>query len=432
MNNQNFSNFYNNLNPEQKEAVDQIDGPVLVVAGPGTGKTQLLSTRVANILQKTDTNPEEILCLTFTDAASYNMRQRLEKIIGKSAFKVKIHTFHSLGTEIINQNPEYFFFGLDYKPSDDLGQISILQKILQKAELQNPLQGKDPEGNWMYLRDIKNAISDLKMSGMNPEDFLIELEIVHSFLGNLNQHARVLFDSPRVNKIEFKNFLEFKDLAFEICFLPKFKDTQISKDFWQEIENISQSEEFFKKNIKAFRDSWCKKDDQNNYQFKDLLAKEKQLALQQIYSQYQTGLRREHLYDFDDMILEVIKALQNFPELRYEYQEKFLYFLVDEFQDTNNSQMKLLSLLINSQINENKPNILVVGDDDQSIFKFQRANLQNILDFKKNLEDVKIITLTKNYRSNQQILDFAQTIVENAKIRLSQVEKLPKKLVSQR
>jgi DNA helicase-2/ATP-dependent DNA helicase PcrA len=94
--------------------------------------------------------------------------------------------------------------------------------------------------------------------------------------------------------------------------------------------------------------------------------------------------------------------------------------------------MKLLRLLINSQINENKPNILVVGDDDQSIFKFQRANLQNILDFKNSFEDVKIITLTKNYRSNQQILDFAQAIVENAKIRLSKVENLPKKLVSQR
>jgi DNA helicase-2/ATP-dependent DNA helicase PcrA len=432
MNDQNFNHFYKTLNPEQKEAVDQIDGPVLVVAGPGTGKTQLLSTRVANILQKTDTAPEEILCLTFTDAASYNMRQRLEKIMSKSAFKVKIHTFHSLGTEIINQNPEYFFFGLDYKPSDDLGQISILQKILQKTELHNPLQGKDPEGNWMYLRDIKKAIADLKTSGINPEDFLVELEVVHSFLGDLNQAMQSLFDVPRINKIEFKIFLEFKNIASEICFLPKFKDTQISKDLWQEIEILSQSEEFFKKNIKFFRDSWCKKDDQNNYQFKEILAKEKQLALQQIYSQYQAGLRREHLYDFDDMILEVIKVLQNFPELRYEYQEKYLYFLVDEFQDTNNSQMKLLRLLINSQINENKPNILVVGDDDQSIFKFQRANLQNILDFKNSFEDVKIITLTKNYRSNQQILDFAQAIVENAKIRLSKVENLPKKLVSQR
>ena len=132
------------------------------------------------------------------------------------------------------------------------------------------------------------------------------------------------------------------------------------------------------------------------------------------------------------MILEVIEVLQKFPELRFEYQEKFLYFLVDEFQDTNAAQMKLLSLLINSEINENKPNILVVGDDDQAIYKFQRATLQNILDFKTNFDDVKIITLTKNYRSGQEILDFAHNIVENAQIRLSKIENLPKKLVSQR
>jgi DNA helicase-2/ATP-dependent DNA helicase PcrA len=128
----------------------------------------------------------------------------------------------------------------------------------------------------------------------------------------------------------------------------------------------------------------------------------------------------------------VIEVLQKFPELRFEYQEKFLYFLVDEFQDTNAAQMKLLSLLINSEINENKPNILVVGDDDQAIYKFQRATLQNILDFKTNFDDVKIITLTKNYRSGQEILDFAHNIVENAQIRLSKIENLPKKLVSQR
>jgi DNA helicase-2/ATP-dependent DNA helicase PcrA len=427
-----FKDSYNSLNLEQKQAVDQIDGPVLVVAGPGTGKTQLLSTRVANILQKTDTNPEEILCLTFTDAASYNMRQRLEKIIGKTAFKVKVHTFHNLGSEIISQNPEYFFFGLDFEPSDELGQISVLQKILQKADLNNPLQIKDPDGNWVYLKDIKSAISDLKMNGLNPENFLENLKITHSFLSHFATPLKELFAVSNIKKLKLENFLQIHSLASKICSLPEFKDALISKSFCLEVAELAESEEFFKQNIKAFRDSWCKKDDQNNYQLKDLLAKEKQLALQQIYAEYQQGLRREYLYDFNDMILEVIEVLQKFPELRFEYQEKFLYFLVDEFQDTNAAQMKLLSLLINSEINENKPNILVVGDDDQAIYKFQRATLQNILDFKTNFDDVKIITLTKNYRSGQEILDFAHNIVENAQIRLSKIENLPKKLVSQR
>ena len=120
-----FSSRYQKLNAAQKQAVDHIDGPVLVVAGPGTGKTELLSMRAANILRQTDTLPENILCLTFTESGAAAMRERLSQIIGKDAFRVAIHTFHSFGTEIINQNAEYFYHGAHFRAADELSSYEL-------------------------------------------------------------------------------------------------------------------------------------------------------------------------------------------------------------------------------------------------------------------------------------------------------------------
>ena len=134
-----FSDRYHQLNVAQKQAVDTIEGPVMVVAGPGTGKTELLSVRVANILSKTDTLPENILCLTFTESGQAAMRERLVGIIGKDAYKVAIHTFHSFGSEIMNHNREYFYRNALFEPADDIKQYEILRGIFEELEFSNPL-----------------------------------------------------------------------------------------------------------------------------------------------------------------------------------------------------------------------------------------------------------------------------------------------------
>ena len=135
-----FNRAYGELNEAQKLAVDTIDGPVLVVAGPGTGKTQLLTTRVANILDKTDTLPANILCLTFTDSAAITMRQRLTNIIGKAAYDVNISTYHAFGSELIRRYPEYFIASADLKPVDDLTIDACLRDILKRLPYSNPLR----------------------------------------------------------------------------------------------------------------------------------------------------------------------------------------------------------------------------------------------------------------------------------------------------
>ena len=141
-----FEERYSNLNPKQKEAVDYINGPLLVVAGPGTGKTEILALRVAHILKKTETAPKNILCLTFTNSAAYNMRERLTKLIGRDAYKVSIHTFHSFGVDVISTYPEYFYRGAAFNPVDDVTQIEILEEILADLPHNNDLGNLLPDG----------------------------------------------------------------------------------------------------------------------------------------------------------------------------------------------------------------------------------------------------------------------------------------------
>ncbi|MDQ5932637.1 MAG: ATP-dependent helicase UvrD/PcrA, partial [Patescibacteria group bacterium] len=156
-----FETRYKKLNARQKDAVDTIEGPLMVVAGPGTGKTELLSMRAANILRRTDTLPENILCLTFTESGAAAMRRRLTEIIGKDAYKVAIHTFHSFGSEVINKNSEYFYQGADFRPASDLSAYELLRTIFDTLDFSNPLSGKMNE-EYTHLPDTLTAISELK------------------------------------------------------------------------------------------------------------------------------------------------------------------------------------------------------------------------------------------------------------------------------
>lgn len=327
-----FQTEFAKLNKEQKEAVEAIEGPVMVIAGPGTGKTQILAMRIANILNETQVNPSNILALTFTNSGVYAMRKRLLDIVGKASYAVHIHTFHSFCNDIIQTFPEKFLFAQKINQLTDLEQIKLIQKIIDKKDLEVLKPLKAP---YYYQKDILKAINDLKQEGIGPEKF------------------------KKLLKIE--------------------------------------------------------KDDKKN------------IELAEIYEAYQKALQKEGLYDYSDMILFVTEKLKSDTELLSHYQEKFQYILIDEYQDTNSAQNEIVTILGSFYPD---PNIFVVGDDEQSIFRFQGASLENILNFKETYSQAKLIILDKNYRSGQKILDASRTLISNNKAQISNKLKISKTLKS--
>src|SRR3990167_4642452 len=160
-----FETEYKKLNTRQRQALDSIEGPLLVIAGPGTGKTQLLTTRVAAILHKTDSEPQNILCLTYTESAAYEMRQRLVNMIGQRAYNITISTYHAFGSELIRRFPEYFSDTTDLRPVDELGQHTEVEEIISNLPYDNPLRKAS-----YYIKDVVSTISELKKSLLEPAD----------------------------------------------------------------------------------------------------------------------------------------------------------------------------------------------------------------------------------------------------------------------
>jgi len=336
-----FNTLYNRLNPEQKLAVDEIEGPIMVIAGPGTGKTHLLTMRIANILDKTDIPPEAILALTFTESAVASMRKNLGEIIGTMAYRVEITTFHGFANNIIKNYPDEFPHIIGSTNISGVDQINVIRNILDNSNF-NTLK---PWGNnYYYIPSIIHAIGDLKQQGFLPEDF------------------------KKLVIKQAENFGTINDLIHEKgAHKGKMKGKYIT----------------------------LQKDIERN----------KELTI--IYEKYQENLREFRFYDFSDMIIEVKKALERNNNLLLILQEQYQYLLVDEHQDTNNAQNKILELLANYHKN---PNIFIVGDEKQAIFRFQGASSENFLYLKKLYPSLKEISLKHNYRSTQTILNASHSL----------------------
>lgn len=415
-----FDEAYASLNSEQKRAVDYVDGPLLVLAGPGTGKTQLLSARVANILKRTDTLPQNILCLTFTDAASLNMRERLTSMIGDAAYDVHINTYHSFSSEIIRTYPE-FFEKIDLetgedsrleRPINELGQLEVITQIIDKLPFTDPLRNAK-----YYVRSVVATISDLKQANIRPKD----LEKTAK-----ENAAACLAVSPAVNEA-WSTYKQMPRKAPEamalfhnvLSAIESHKSTLTTQaadtlhDALQEAESTNST-----KPLTAWKNSWLEKDEQDNWTFTSPSMSEKMLALARIYASYQESLRASGQYDFDDMILETIEVLNDKPDLRFNLQERYQYILLDEFQDTNAAQFELVRLLADHPVHEGRPNIMAVGDDDQGIYAFQGADIGNMLQFLAAFRDVEVINLVKNYRSHHDILHTAHNVAEQIESRL--------------
>jgi len=363
---QKFNEVYHNLNPEQKMAVDTIEGPVMVIAGPGTGKTQILAARIGKILLEPDTLPENILCLTYTEAGAIAMRRRLLTFIGADAYKVNIYTYHAFCNDVIQDNlPLFEKNTLD--PISELESIQLFKELVDRFPKGHLL--KRYRGDVYYdIKNLQALFSTMKREGWVPENIIPKID---QYIGEL----------PTRDEFTYKR--KYKE----------FNKGDVKQDkIDQEIEKMER--------LKA--------------------------AVSE-FENYQQLMLKHNRYDFDDMINWVIKVFENNEIVLADYQEKFQYILVDEYQDTSGSQNKLVQLLINYW---HSPNIFVVGDDDQSIFRFQGANIENMLQFANEYEDVlKKVILTHNYRSTQPILDAAKILIDKNEERLiKQMEGINKNL----
>lgn len=415
-----FETEYKKLNAAQRSAVDTIYGPLMVIAGPGTGKTQLLSMRVANILRTTDALPRNILCLTFTESAALAMRERLMELIGLDAHKVAIHTFHSFGVEIINHYPQYFHNGAQFSPSDEVLQIEILRDILGQLPHDNPLTSIMND-RFVYLRPITQAIGYLKQAGLDAAELRTILDDNEQAIQHVEPLLQDVFNVRRFSKSDIPRIRDAVDA------IPPTRAAELPRPLQPLIDVIRGSlhaavveaeETGSTKPITAWKSAWLQKDETNQYVFKDRSYNPRLRALADIYEQYQVELLRRERYDFADMVLQVLAALEQYPELRYELQEQYQFLLVDEFQDTNNAQLRILYALADNPVHEGNPDVMVVGDDDQAIYKFQGAEVNNVLHFRDTYPDLSTVTLRENYRSRQGILDEARTVILQGETRL--------------
>ena len=295
------------LNKEQQKAVLETEGPLLILAGAGSGKTRVLTTKVAYLIEEAGISPYNILAITFTNKAAKEMSNRLYRLIGDKAKNVQVSTFHSFGVKILRENFKYLGYDKNFIIMDSEDSISVIKKILKE-------KGIDPK---IYNPNaIKNKISSCKNEMMSPKDY----------------------------------------------------EKYVASDF------------------------------------------EKIVLL--VYELYEDTLKKNNSIDFDDLLILPIKLFRENSNILQNYQEKFQYILIDEYQDTNEAQY-----ILTKMISAKYRNICCVGDVDQSIYSFRGANYKNILNFEKDYKDARTIKLEQNYRSTTNILDAANDVIKNNKER---------------
>lgn len=430
-----YEQEYKRLNKEQRQAVDTTEGPLLVLAGPGTGKTQLLSMRVANILKKNDVSPGNILCLTFTDNAARNMRERLSTIIGQPAYHVAIHTFHSFGTDIINQYPDSFTERQLLQQVDELGRYELLRGLFEQMPHSNPLSTKVGD-QYIHLYAALNVISWLKQNAVAPHELHELLAANEQFiLATADELAATFGTTPSPKQLAaYTRFL--KTIRSHVQNRRYFGFPEYAAECADELaEAISETpaDGRYATAITAWRKAWCKKDSAGKYVFKDGGQNYRKMhAVATVYQRLLDEMAEQGLYDFDDMVLQAVHAMESDDELRYNLQERYQYVLVDEFQDTNKAQLRMLNALGDNPVHEGRPNLMAVGDDDQAIYAFQGAEASNMAVFAKQYSLTPVV-LKDNYRSNASILAVGESVSVQIADRLEEVvPNAKKKLVAKK
>jgi DNA helicase II / ATP-dependent DNA helicase PcrA len=409
------------LNQAQRQAVETIDGPVLVLAGPGTGKTQLIGARTGHILQTTDTPPEAILLLTFTEAGVEAMRERLNRLIGSGAYDIQLSTYHAFGGDIFRRYPDY---SEDSQLTllEDLSADSLLRGIVAKLPYSDPLKFADN-----YLADVRNFISEAKRALLTPEDIGRIADDNLIFIAKANRSYKTVLN--RLTTVSKKTVPFFEQMLTNLAsyvneelpeaVIPLVRYAQAELE--EALVHFSETEKTSR--LTQWKRHWLARDADGNYIIDGQRLNRRLRSAGVVYGRYQQALRKEHLYDYDDMILRAIAALETDSELRYSLAERYSYIMLDEFQDTNQAQFRLVQLLTDHPVHEGRPNILAVGDDDQAIYAFQGADHTNMAAFIKHYKDVKIFALNENYRSWPPLLTVADNIVQQINSRL--VDQIP-------
>ncbi|MEK7217649.1 MAG: ATP-dependent DNA helicase [Patescibacteria group bacterium] len=339
-----FNKLYGQLNKAQKEAVDTIEGPVMVIAGPGTGKTQILTLRIANILLKTDTPPGGILALTFTEAGAKEMKRRLREIIGPQANDVRIHTYHGFANSIIVEFDDHFPHLGRIKQITEIEAEMLVRDILKEKRFAKLRPFGEPD---FYVDKIIGTISDAKKEAWTPE------------------MVRV-FATDEIKRIE-------------------------------EDEKSMSSRGPTKGKLRAEA-------------LKRIEKCERTILFADVYKAYEQSKKDQRKMDYDDLIVELLLAFRTDELLLKMIQERFLYILVDEHQDTNDSQNVLIRMIADFF---ETPNLFVVGDEKQAIYRFQGASVENFLRFQNIWKSMRVIPLETNYRSHQSILDASFSMIEH-------------------
>ncbi len=355
-----FIKAYQALNPEQKEAVDTIDGPVMVIAGPGTGKTQILALRVANILQQTDSQAHNILCLTFTEAGVQSMRRRLVQMIGPIAHQVNIYTFHAFCNNIIQENLGRFNQFKELEVLSDLEAVELYRTLEDELPNDHPLKRLRNDDD-VNTRRFSNLFKLMK------EEYLSQ----EAFIQLIDEHILRMYHDQ---KYRYQRKTKTTEKTFEIG--------DLKEKMWEE--------------------------------FSQKMAKTK--AAVALFDRYSELLTQMNRFEYTDMILWVLREFTRDHEFLLSYQEKYHFILVDEFQDTNGAQNALIKLLASYW--GDQANVFVVGDADQAIYKFQGANVENITAFEQKYSP-RLITLKHNYRSTQNILNISHKLIKNNNQRLN-------------
>ena len=305
--------IYDTLNPPQKEAVFHAEGPLLILAGAGSGKTRVLTHSIACLMEKKGVNPWNILAITFTNKAAQEMRERVDKLVGMGAESIWVSTFHSACVRILRRHIDFLGFDNHFAIYDTEDQKTVIKEVCRRLNIDTKVYKE---------RALMAKISHAKDELISPEEM-----------------------------------------------------------------ELNAGGDFNEKKIAS------------------------------VYKEYQATLRKNNALDFDDLIVKTVELFQNYPNVLEYYQERFQYIMVDEYQDTNTAQFKFVSLLASKY-----QNLCVVGDDDQSIYKFRGANIGNILGFEQAFPGAKVIRLEQNYRSTGNILEAANRVIEN------NTERKPKRL----
>lgn len=400
-----FKKLYRQLNREQRRAVDAIEGVVMVVAGPGTGKTQVVAMRIANILRQTQLRPENILCLTFTESGVTAMRKRLLSIVGPTAYYVRIRTFHSFCNDVIQENPEKFSFAKELEVLGDIERVELFREIVDALPGTSPLK---PYGNpYLYVPELIHSIGRLKQEHMEVTGYRRIVTQLTKFEVHARAAVRQLSKVPRVSENShfhqkiMRLHAAFPQLQAHVAYIDTlYKEYRARRTSLTHTRARNQTDRLFANEARRWHSL-----------MRHRLPKQR--AVTTVYQRYQALLRERGRYDYEDMLLFVVERLKNDEEFLAHYQEQFQYILVDEYQDTNGAQNEAVALL---GAFHNNPNIFVVGDDKQSVFRFQGASLENMLYlYERYREVMQTIVLRKNYRSPQLLLDAAGAVIAHNK-----------------